>query len=85
MSVATTKLSSRGQVVIPEKIRKSLKLKEGDEFAVTGRGGRLLLEKIESPRFEDAKDLVAEVRRAARKAGIKKADIEEAIRYARRK
>lgn len=35
---ATTKLSSRGQVVIPEEIRISLGLNEGDQFVVIGEG-----------------------------------------------
>ena len=34
---ATTKLSSRGQVVIPEEIRITLGLSEGDEFVVRRR------------------------------------------------
>jgi len=34
--VATTKLSSRGQVVIPENIRKKLQLKAGTQFVVIG-------------------------------------------------
>ena len=36
-SIATTKLSSKGQVVIPEEIRKQLGLKEGDQFVVVGQ------------------------------------------------
>ena len=35
-SVATTKLSSKGQVVIPEEIRVRLGLKTGAEFVVVG-------------------------------------------------
>ena len=35
---ATTKLSSRGQVVIPEEIRNNLGLSEGDQFLVIGEG-----------------------------------------------
>ncbi len=35
-SLATTKLSSKGQVVIPEEIRLRLGLKEGTQFVVVG-------------------------------------------------
>jgi len=35
-NVATTKLSSKGQVVIPENIRKKLKLEVGAQFVVLG-------------------------------------------------
>ena len=34
MAVETTKMSSRGQVVIPEEIRNRLGLKTGDRFLV---------------------------------------------------
>ena len=33
---ATTKMSSKGQVVIPEEIRRRLKLKTGAQFVVIG-------------------------------------------------
>ena len=35
-NLATTKMSSKGQVVIPEDIRKRLKLKSGSQFVVVG-------------------------------------------------
>ncbi len=35
-NVSTTKLSSKGQVVIPEDIRKKLNLKTGTRFVVVG-------------------------------------------------
>jgi AbrB family looped-hinge helix DNA binding protein len=37
-SYATTKLSSKGQVVIPEEVRNDLGLNEGDQFVVIGQG-----------------------------------------------
>ena len=40
---ATTKLSSRGQVVIPEEIRNNLGLNEGDQFLVIGEGDAVIL------------------------------------------
>ena len=35
-NVSTTKMSSKGQVVIPENIRKELNLKAGAQFVVVG-------------------------------------------------
>lgn len=49
MTVATTKLSSKGQVVIPESIRKSLRLKEGDQFVVVGQGDSVIFKTISPP------------------------------------
>lgn len=83
MSVATTKLSSRGQVVIPEKLRKELGLQPGDAFAVTRVDDKLLFEKVEPMSTEEFDELLADIRREARKAGITKKDLEDAIKRVR--
>ncbi len=41
--VSTTKLSSKGQVVIPEDVRKRLGLEPGDQFVVISRKGAVIL------------------------------------------
>lgn len=46
---STTKMSSRGQVVIPEEIRENLHLKEGDQFVVIGKGDTVILKSITPP------------------------------------
>lgn len=45
-TIAATKLSSRGQVVIPMKIREALDLQEGDSLAVAVQGDRIILRKL---------------------------------------
>ena len=42
-NLATTKMSSKGQVVIPEDIRKRLKLKAGSQFVVVGEDDVVIL------------------------------------------
>ena len=42
-NLATTKMSSKGQVVIPEDIRKRLKLKAGSQFIVVGENDVVIL------------------------------------------
>ena len=37
-TVATTRMSSKGQIVIPESIRNRLNLKDGAQFVVVGEG-----------------------------------------------
>ncbi len=49
---ALTKVSSKGQVVIPEKIRKNLQIKEGDIFATTTESDLIIFKKIENPMTE---------------------------------
>jgi len=43
--IQTVKLSSKGQVVIPERIRKSLDIKEGSRLVFIEKDGRLIVEK----------------------------------------
>ena len=45
-TIATTKMSSKGQVVIPETIRKKLGLKPGTEFVVLADDGVVILKEI---------------------------------------
>jgi AbrB family looped-hinge helix DNA binding protein len=83
--LATTRLSSKGQVVIPEEIRKRLKLKPGDHFLVTGHKDVVILKTLAPPRMEDFDQIIAETRRQAKAAGLKKSDIAAAIARARKR
>jgi AbrB family looped-hinge helix DNA binding protein len=78
-SLATTKLSSKGQVVIPEEIRQRLGLKEGAQFVVVGDRDVVILKAIAPPDMEEFDDLVRHARGAARKAGMKSADVKRAV------
>ena len=84
-NVSTTKMSSKGQVVIPEKIRKNLNLKAGAQFIVIGEKGVVILKSITPPLIEEFDELIAKARQDGKKAGIKKADIAEAVLKARGK
>ena len=81
--VATTKLSSKGQVVIPEEVRKKLHLKEGDQFVVIGKGDAVILKTISPPSYDEFRDLLKEAQIQAKKAGLKKEDITKAIQKVR--
>ena len=81
---ATTKLSSKGQVVIPEEIRNDLGLNEGDQFVVIGQGDAVILKVITPPKLEEFRELLDQARAQAQKAGVKKADLKSAIARVRR-
>lgn len=83
--VATTKLSSKGQVVIPEEIRKELHLKSGDRFMVLGKGDTVILKTIERPSLDGFEALLQEANVRAKKAGLARSSVKTAIRQARRK
>src|SRR3984885_3323873 len=78
-SYATTRLSSKGQVVIPEEIRNDLGLSEGDQFVVIGEGDSVILKTITPPRIEEFHKLLSQARSAAKRAGSKRADLKSAI------
>ena len=79
----TTKMSSKGQVVIPESIRKRLGLKAGSQFVVVGEKDVVILKSITPPSMEDFDALIIEARRQAKKAGMKRSEITAAVKKAR--
>lgn len=82
-TLETTKMSSRGQVVIPEEIRKKLGLRSGTRFLVVGDKDVVVLKTIAAPRMDQFDDLVRNARRQARKAGVKRPDIARAVAKSR--
>lgn len=77
--VATTKLSSKGQVVIPEKVRNQLGLKAGDQFVVVGEGDAVILKTITPPSIRDFDAIIEKARKQARATRMKRSDIAKAI------
>ena len=85
VKLATTKMSSKGQVVIPEDIRKRLKLKAGSRFVVVGERDVVILKEITPPSMDEFDELIAVARRKARQYGMKRSDISKAIAMVRRR
>lgn len=83
--VYTTKMSSKGQVVIPEALREALGLAAGTQFVVVGRGDTVIFKLIEEPKMTQFEDLISEARKSAKKVALKSADVKNAIRRARDK
>ena len=81
---ATTKLSSKGQVVIPEEVRNRLGLEPGAQFVVLGDRDVVILKVIQPPKMSEFSEIVGRARRAAKKAGMKKTDLAKAVRKARK-
>ena len=81
--LATTRMSSRGQVVIPDQIRRKLGLEPGAQFIAVGEADVVILKRISKPSLDDFGALVAEARRQARRAGMKRSDVRAAVQKAR--
>jgi AbrB family looped-hinge helix DNA binding protein len=76
--LATTKMSSKGQVVIPEEIRDRLGLKAGIQFVVIGERDVVILKALTAPSMDDFDDLIKKARKQARDSGMKKSDVSRA-------
>ena len=84
-TVSTTKMSSKGQVVIPEQIRAQLDLEAGSQFVVVGDKDVVILKRIAAPTTSEFDELIKQARSQAKVAGVKKSDLENAIKQARGK
>ncbi len=73
--LATTKMSTRGQIVIPESIREQLGLTSGSEFIVVIEEDAIILKKLHLPPKSALKALLDKANAKAKSAGI----TEEAI------
>jgi AbrB family looped-hinge helix DNA binding protein len=78
-NLATTKMSSKGQVVIPEDIRKRLNLRVGSQFVVVGEKDVVIFKSISQPSMDEFDELIAKARKQAKDEGLKRSDVYEAI------
>ena len=80
-----TKMTTKGQVVIPSEIRKELGLEKGSQLVVSRAGGMVLLKKLVIPDLKKELDeLTKWGSKFAKKAGIKtEADVVERIHRGR--
>lgn len=83
--LSTTKMSSKGQIVIPEDIRNKMGFRAGDQFIVVAENDVVILKTIHQPSLKEIEGLVLEARKAAKKAGITKNSLKDVIKEARRK
>lgn len=74
--VELTKVSSKGQVVIPQGVREELGLKEGETLAVMGRDDTILLKRVALPSAKEAFEKIHKWGvEFARRKGITEKDI----------
>ncbi len=82
--VETTRLSSKGQVVLPLAIRRRLHLDSGVKFAVLGEGDTIILKRLAPPSLSTIRRLLQDSRQYARRVGLTPADLARAIQRVRR-
>ncbi len=83
MEVGTIRMSSRGQIVIPQSIRELIGADEGTLFAVTESDDTVLLRKIETPSREEIirkiRVSAKEGRKRLEKMGFTEEDLHKAV------
>lgn len=84
MEVELTRISEKGQVVIPSSLRKEMQIKVSDRFLIFGEGNTIILRKIDKPVFKRSFDEIAiPLQKAAKQTGLTKADLRRTIRDVR--
>ena len=84
-TLATTKMSSKGQVVIPEDIREKMGLHSGSQFVVLADKDVVILKMISKPSLDDFKAIILKARKVAKASGLTHKSVEDAIKEARKK
>lgn len=82
-TLATTRMSSKGQVVIPEDVRGRLGLEAGAQFVVVGEGDVVILKAITPPSMDAFDRLIRKARQQARTSGMRRSDVARAVARAR--
>ena len=78
-SLTTARMSSKGQIVIPEDVRKKLGLTAGSQFVVVGEDDVVILKTITCPSIRDFDPLIKKARQQAKSAGMTRSDISKAV------
>ena len=89
MAVEMVKMSSKGQIVIPQDIRAEICASEGTMFAVVNGRDSIVLKKVATPSKEELicelHKIAKEGRKRAEARGIKESDIPNLVEKARRR
>ena len=86
-NVMTTKMSSKGQVVLPEALRQMYGWESGTAFTIIAYKGSIIMQPLKTPTDEEIaaefEEAFAEARRQAMDAGMTPMDIANTIAEAR--
>ena len=80
MRAATTRVSSKGQVVIPEAVKKAANVREGEDLLVVAIGDTIVMKKLSDLTFEE---VARPIWQAVRAMGLSGEDLDELIEEAK--
>ena len=78
-----TAMSSRGQIVLPKKIRLDLHLTEGTQFIVLCDQDNILLKPVKTPSLAEFSGLLGRAREWAKAVGMTEDSVAEAVKQVR--
>lgn len=79
MSTDVLTVSSKGQVVLPARLRKKLSIGTGDHLAVYTSGDVIMLKRIDMPSEDDFASRLDEAEAWARSVDLRESDVDDAI------
>lgn len=88
MNIEITKMTSRGQIVIPQEIRQYKGIEEGERFLVYDIDDSIVLKRIKNlekaEKIEEFEKIFSSMWKTAKSRGTTKKDVAEEIRAYRR-
>lgn len=86
MAEELVKMSPKGQLVVPKEIRMKEKFKPSDRFLAFDVKGGILFKKVKIPDVKvEFESLAKDIEKRFKEKSVKSKDVEEAIKWARRK
>lgn len=84
MEVELTRISEKGQIVIPSSLRKDMGIKKSDQFMIFGEDNTVILKRIERSAIKKTFDEISKpLQDAAKQLKLSKADIAKTIKDVR--
>ena len=80
-----TTMSTKGQIVLPKRIRTALNLNAGTQFVVFSDKDNILLKPIKEPNLAEFEAVLSKFQSWAKEVGVTEADIDGAVKAARKK
>ena len=77
--VNITRISSKGQVVIPFEIREKMNLEEGNLLIISDSDNSICMKKIELPKIKSWKEATKPFREAAKRSNFSNDDLKKLI------
>jgi len=80
LRAATTRVSSKGQVVIPEDVKKAAGMREGEDLLVVAIGDTIVMKKLSAVTFEE---VAKPIWRTVRAMGLSGEELDELVEEAK--